>query len=169
MSFKQISFGSPEAFNIVVEIPKGSSNKYEYDEALDVIKLDWVFSGNFHFPLDYGYVPQTRGGDGDHLDAFIITSYPLAVGTIAECRPIGMIELLDRGEEDNKIIAVPLADPQTQHIGSLKDFPDDYEEIFQTFFKELGKQKSKTVELKGFFDAERAREEIVKAHEEYEP
>src|SRR3990167_8529121 len=110
MSYKNIPLGKPEQFNAVVEISKGGENKYEYDENLDSIKLDWVFSGGFHFPFDYCYIPQTRGGDGDHLDVFIIASHPLQIGTIVECRPVGMIELLDRGEEDNKILAVPVAD-----------------------------------------------------------
>src|SRR3989344_6975947 len=110
MSYKDIPLGTAEEFNVMVEIPKGSENKYEYDDDLDIIKLDWVFTGGFHFPFDYGFMPETRGGDGDNLDVFVINSHSLTVGTVAKCRAIGMIELLDMGVEDNKILAVPISD-----------------------------------------------------------
>jgi len=121
MSYKNIPLGTVEEFNVIVEIPKGSENKYEYDEDLDVIKLDWVFSGGFHFPFDYGYIPETRGGDGDHLDAFVFSSHPIDFGAVVKCRAIGMIELIDRGEEDNKILAVALADPKYTSHKELSD------------------------------------------------
>src|SRR3989344_575638 len=104
MGFKNIPFGSPEKFNVVLEIPTGSRNKYEYDEELDAIKLDFVFSENFKYIFNYGYIPETRGGDSDHLDCIILAPCPIDIGTIVECGPIGIIEMLDRGEEDNKII-----------------------------------------------------------------
>ena len=164
MSYKNLPFGSIDAFNVVIEIPKGSQNKYEYDEELDLIKLDWVFTDGFCFPFDYGYIPETRGGDGDHLDAFVLSSIPIEIGTICQCRAIGIIKLLDRGEEDDKILAIPLADPQLKNIQSLEDFKENYEKIFREFFKELEKQKNKIIEIKEFSDSTKAKEELVIAH-----
>ena len=167
MTYKNIPFGTINKFNVVIEIPKQSKNKYEYDEDLDAIKLDWVFTGGFHFPFDYGYIPETRGGDGDHLDAFIFSSHPIAMGTIVECRTIGMIELLDREEEDNKILAVPLVDPEYKTYQKLSDLTFDYKTIFEEFFKELGIQKNKTMEIKGFRDKQVADSVLEMAHKNY--
>jgi len=160
MSFKHIPLGSPEVFNVIVEISKGSPNKYEYDEALDIIKLDFVFKNGFVFPFDYGYIPQTRGGDGDTLDVIILTPHPLETGTIVEAQAIGMIEMLDRGEQDNKIIAIPLACEEYKDIQSIKDLPETQLEAFRRAYKELGIQKNKIVEIKAFLDKDRAIQEI---------
>lgn len=164
MGYKNIPFGKTDKFNVIIEIPKGSRNKYEYDEDLDIIKLDWVFSGEFCFPFDYGYIPETRGGDGDHLDAFVFSSHPIALGTVVECRAIGMIELLDRGEKDNKILAVPTADPFYTNHQELSDLDFDYKSIFEEFFKELGVQKNKILTIKGFRDRASAVRELECAH-----
>ena len=167
MSLRDVPFGNIKAFNVIVEIPTGSEVKYEYDENIDEIKLDWVFSGGFQFPFNYGFIPQTKGGDGDHLDAFILNDNPLHIGSIIECRAIGIIELLDRGEEDNKILAVPVADPSSKKYQSIDDLPKDYLEIFKKFFKELGVQKNKTLEIKGFHDAAIAKKELKKSNEAF--
>ena len=164
MSYKNIPLGAPEKFNVIMEIPKGSEVKYEYDEEFDIIKMDWVFTGGFCFPFDYGYVPQTRGGDGDMLDVFVLGSRSAALGTLVQCRPIGMIELLDRGEQDNKILAVPIQDPNTSKIENLDDLDFDYKTIFTKFFKELGIQKNKIVEIKSFGDKNTALKELELAH-----
>ena len=164
MGYKDVPLGEPDKFNVVIEISKGSENKYEYDEDLDLIKLDWVFTGGFCFPCDYGYIPETRGGDGDHLDVFVINSHPLQIGIIVECRPIGMIELLDRGEEDNKILAVPVVDAKYHNCKDLEGLNFDYKSLFEDFFKELGVQKDKVVKIKGFRSPKVAIEEIKLAH-----
>ena len=167
MSYKNIPFGNTDKFNVVIEIPRGSENKYEYDEGLDVIKLDWVFSGGFCFPFDYGFIPETRGGDGDHLDAFVFCPHPIAIGTIVECRAIGMIELLDRREEDNKILAVPISDPKYKNHNELADLNFDYKNIFGKFFKDIGIQKSKILEVKGFRDKITAVKKLESAHKNF--
>lgn len=167
MSFKHTPFGTPEKFNVVLEIPKGSRAKYEYDEKLDIIKLDFVFSKDFGFIHNYGYIPETRGGDGDHLDAFILGDYRLAVRTIIPCRAIGMIELVDKGEEDNKIIAAPVADEGLRGLVSVKNISEEHRRQFELFFKEVGVQKNKTTEIKRFLDKKRAVHELTRAHERY--
>lgn len=165
MSFKDIPFGTKEKFNIVVEIQKGDPNKYEYSEELDNLILDWVFTEGFSFPFNYGYIPQTRGGDGDALDVFIIGDQPLEPGVIVQCKAIGIIELLDRGEQDDKVIAVPLADPKYSKFNEIEELPFDYKKIFEEFFAGLGKQKSKTLEIKGFHNSGRAMKEIGDSYE----
>ena len=160
MSFKDIPFGSKDKFNVVVEISKGSPNKYEYSEELDNLILDWVFTDGFSFPFNYGYIPQTRGGDGDALDVFIVGDQPLDPGVIVECKAVGMIELLDRGEQDDKIIAVALADSTYSKYEELEELSLDYKKVFEDFFAGLGVQKSKTLEIKGFHGSARATKEI---------
>ena len=167
MSYKNIPFGTAEKFNVVVEIPRKGGIKYEYDEEWDEIKVSAIFNDSFSFPCDYGYVPQTRGGDGDHLDVFVLGSQSVALGTIVECRPVGMIELLDRGEKDDKILAVPIADPTSAKIEKLEDLPFDYKTVFETFFKELGVQRNKTMEIKGYKDKTVALQELELAHKNF--
>ena len=168
MSYKHIPFGAAEKFNVVVEIPKGCEVKYEYDEEWDEIKVSGIFEKGFSFPFDYGYVPQTRGGDGDHLDVFVIGSKSIASGAIVECRAIGMIELIDRGEKDDKILAVPVSDPVSKNYKGLEDLPFDYKTIFETFFKELGIQRNKTMETKGYRDVSVAIKELELAHKNFD-
>jgi len=162
MNFKDIPFGSPEEFNVLIEVPKGSKLKYEYDEGTDAMKLDFVFGGDFEFISNYGLIPGTKGGDGDHLDCHVLGDNPAIVGTIILSRPIGIIELSDRGEMDNKIIAVPVSDPVFTNVKTWDDLPVDLSDKFREFFKEIGIQKKKTMEIKGFYGKDRAIEEIKK-------
>lgn len=164
MSFKNIPLGTKDKFNVIVEIAKESPNKYEYDENLDNLVLDWVFTDGFGFPFNYGYIPQTKGGDGDALDVFIIGDHQIDPGVIVECKAIGIIELLDRGEQDDKILAVALADPEYSKYNEIEDLNFDYKILFEKFFTELAKQKNKTFEIKGFHSASRAVKEIEKSH-----
>ena len=163
MSYKNIPFGGVEKFNVLVETPKGSAHKYEYSEKLDAIVLDFIYTGGFCFPYNYGFIPETLGGDGDNLDAFVLTANPILPGVIVPCRAIGIIELLDRGEEDNKIICVPVTDRDYKSCENLSELSFDYKTIFENFFKEVVVQKNKIIEIKGFFDKARAIEAITEA------
>src|ERR1700735_2142488 len=107
---------SPEMINVIIEIPKGSHNKYEFDEKLGVFKLDRVFYSPFYYPLDYGFIPQTRSEDGDHLDALVIGSDPLPMGVVVAVRPIGMMKMVDGGDLDFKILAVQAKNPRFDMI-----------------------------------------------------
>lgn len=167
MSYKNLPFGEIEKFNVIVETPKGSQNKYEYDESLDLIKFECSFNNGFCFPFDYGSAPQTLGGDNDPLDVFIISDHPSHPGTITECKPIGMIELLDQEEVDNKIIAVGVRDKTYNKLESIDELKFDYEKIFRDFFKELAIQKTKKMEIKGFRDKKIAIDYIKEAIENF--
>ncbi|MSU54760.1 MAG: inorganic diphosphatase [Candidatus Staskawiczbacteria bacterium] len=167
MSYENIQFGTPEKFNVVVEIQKGGQVKYEYDEEWHEIKVSAIFKNGFGFPFDYGFIPETRGGDGDHLDVFVLGSQSVQMGMIVECRPIGMIELIDRGEKDDKILAIPLNDLGSENIKTLEDLPFDYKKIFEEFFKELAVQRKKIMEIKGYKDVETAIKELELANKNF--
>lgn len=150
-----------------MEIPKGSEKKYEYDEKLGEFKLDFIFTGGFHFPFAYGLVPETLADDGDHLDAFIITDEPLKQGDVVQVKPIGVIDLLDRGQGDNKILCVPAASPDAKKYQTIEDLDFDYTKLFTEFFAELGRQKNKVIEIIGFRGQDRAVDELQACHERY--
>ena len=162
MDLKKIPFGTKEAFNVLLEIYKGSPNKYEYDEKSQLLKLDFVFKDGFTFAYNYGLIPETKADDGDHLDAIVLSNGALVMGSVVTCRTIGMIELIDRGEEDNKIIAVPIVDENYVNVQSIKNLPESWMEEAKNFFAELAIQKNKIMEIKGFLDKDRALEELDK-------
>lgn len=149
MSIKNLKAGQnyPEVFNVVIEIPKGSRNKYEYDEELDIIKLDRVNYAAMSHPYDYGFIPQTRSEDGDHLDAFVILDSSVFPGCLVEARPVGVLYMIDDGEKDEKIIAVPASDPRYDHIKDLADLSPHLPKEIEHFFAHYKDLQNKTVEI----------------------
>ena len=115
-----ISWGeTPEEINVIVEINKGSKNKYEIDKATGLISLDRVMHTSQDYPFDYGFVPQTHWHDGDPLD--LLTTHPLFPGCLVKARPIGVIHMIDTGDRDEKIIAVPIKDKRFEGYRDIKD------------------------------------------------
>lgn len=161
---------APDVVNVVVEIPKGSHNKYEFDEKLGVIKLDRVLYSPFYYPLDYGFIPQTRSEDGDHLDVLVIGSDPVPVGCVLEVRPIGILGMIDSGEPDAKILAVQAKNPRFDAIKDIKDIetfsPHLLKEVVH-FFEHYKDLQGKKVETNGWSDASAAKAEIKKAADAY--
>lgn len=161
---------APEVVNAVIEIPKGSNNKYEYDEERGVFKLDRVLYSPVFFPLDYGFIPETRSEDGDHLDILVIGSDPVFSGCVVEARPVGLLKMIDSGEADFKILAVQEKNPRFSHVKSLEDVeaanPHLIKELehFLMVYKEL---QGKKVELQGWGDLAAAHAEIKKAQEAF--
>ena len=102
--------GTKDAMNVIIEIPKDSHNKYEIDKKTGLIKLDRANYSSAAYPFDYGFVPQTLWDDGDALDVVMLTTYPLTVGVLAQARPVAILNMTDSGDEDSKIIAVPVED-----------------------------------------------------------
>ncbi len=162
MNIKNIPLGSPEKFNAFIETPKGSKIKYEIDEELDLMRVNFVFQGDFAWIYNYGLIPQTKAPDNDHLDVYVLGDNPIQSGLVVVCRPIGMIELLDRGQGDNKIIALPFNDVSFSGVNSLEDLPKSIQGDFTKFHQEVGIQKNKKMEILGFHGKERAIEEIKK-------
>lgn len=159
---------APEIFNAVVEIPRGSSNKYEFDEELGVFKLDRTLYSPVHYPLDYGFIPHTRSEDGDHLDVMILGGDPLFTGCVVRARPIGLLRMTDNGEEDCKILAVQADNPRLSGIRDIKDIesfnPHLLKEISHFFdiYKHL---QGKKVAVLDWTNAEDAMGEIRKSME----
>lgn len=156
-------FGKIEAFNVRVEIPEGSSVKYEYSEELGALVADFIFQNGFAWPFNYGEILGTKGGDGDKLDAIVLSTHPLHPGSIAVCRAIAMAEIIDRGEIDNKIICVPVVDRDLEFYQDLDSLSEEQLRSYEDFFRELAVQKNKILEIKGFHNRERAEEEIKKS------
>ena len=162
---------APEVVNVVIEIPKGSNNKYEFDEALGVMKLDRVFYSPFFYPLDYGFIPRTRSEDGDHLDALVIGSDPVPPGMLVEARPIGMLNMVDSGDPDAKILCVQAKNPRFDAIKDIADIetfqPHLLKELvhFMEHYKDL---QGKKVETHGWNNKDAAYAEIRKAAAAYQ-
>ena len=161
--------GTVDEMNVIIEIPKGSKNKYEIDKETGMIALDRVMHTSQDYPFDYGFVPQTLWDDGDALDVLLLTTYPLAPGILVRARPVAVLKMLDGGESDDKVIAVPTEDPRFNEIKDLKDVnPHTLKEI-EHFFATYKKIQNKEVETNGFEDAASAKagfERSVKLYQE---
>ncbi|HEX5429805.1 MAG TPA: inorganic diphosphatase [Patescibacteria group bacterium] len=167
MNIKELPFGTAEEFNVVIEIPQGSQDKYEYDEELDVIKLDRVLYGAQRYPANYGFVPETRAADGDHTDVLLFSTNPIPSATIVVARPIGIMEMVDSGEVDNKILAVPVKDPRFNNVSDFKDLSEHTPKEIQNFFETYKALQGKKVEIKGFAGKESAIKELEETYKSY--
>lgn len=167
MSLKDVPFGSPEKFNVVIEISQGSQDKYEYDEKLDVIKLDRVLFSAQRYPANYGFIPETRADDGDHTDVLLFSTNPIFPGAVVEARAIGFMNMNDGGEIDNKILAVPTEDPRFAHVKSLAELPEHSPKEIKNFFETYKILQNKTVTVGEFESAEKALEYIEKTRAAY--
>lgn len=168
MSLHNVPIGekAPEIVDSVIEIPKGSHNKYEFDEKLGVLKLDRVLYSPVFYPLDYGFIPETRSEDGDHLDIMIIGGDPTFPGCVVSARPIGLLKMIDSGEEDFKILAVQKDNPRLDTIKDIKDVESSNPHLLKEiahFFKVYKDLQGKKVELGDWEGKEQAQAEIVRA------
>lgn len=160
---KEISAGTAEEMNVIVEIPKGSKNKYEIDKETGLIALDRVMHTSQDMPFDYGFVPQTLWEDGDPLDVVILTTHPLHPGILAKVRPVGMMDMVDDGESDVKIIAVPVKDPRWNDVKDLGDINPHTLKEMEHYFTTYKKLQNKEVLIKGFGDKQAAMDAFSKA------
>jgi inorganic pyrophosphatase len=158
----------PEVIYVVVEIPKKSRNKYEYDEKGGFVKLDRVLFSSLHYPGDYGFIPQTLHDDGDPLDVLVMTNEPTFSGCVIEARPLGIFHLVDKGQTDDKILAVPHTDPLFNAYHSLDDVPPHFLAEVTHFFNVYKDLESVEVEGRGWDGLERAYAEISHAVEQYQ-
>lgn len=159
----------PEEINVIVEIPKGSHNKYEFDKETGLIKLDRANYNATPYPCEYGFVPQTLGEDGDALDVLLLATYPLMPGVLVTMRPIALMEMTDSGEPDSKIIGVPVDDRRWDDIQNLDDLNQHTLREFQHFFETIKQLKAKpaVVVVHGFKDKKRAQKELQKGIDLY--
>ncbi len=157
----------PEEFNTIIEIPKGSHNKYEVDKETGLIKLDRANYGPSPYPFDYGFAPQTLWDDNDPLDVIVVTTNPLAPGILVKVRPVAVIDMIDDGESDYKIIAVPVKDMRFDKVQDLQDLNEHAIKEYQNFFETYKDLKNKTVEIPGIYGKEKAKEALMRSVELY--
>lgn len=130
----------PRRLNAVIEIPRGSRNKYELDKESGLFRLDRLLYSAVHYPGDYGFIPRTLAEDNDPLDILVMTTVPTFTGCLIEARPIGVLIMHDKGETDEKVLAVPVRDPLYQEYEDLKDVAPHFlleVEHFFTIYKDL--------------------------------
>ena len=161
---------SPEIINVFVEIARGSQNKYEFDKEAGGFRLDRVLYSPMHYPLDYGFVPQTLSEDGDPLDVLILGSDPVFPGCVVSVRPIGLLKMIDSGDLDYKILGVQHDNPRFDNIKTLEDIkisnPHLLREIAH-FFAEYKRLQGKITEVTDWMDTDFAKNEIKKATANY--
>ncbi len=145
-----ITPGTVDKINVIIEINKGSKNKYEIDKETGLIALDRAMHTSQDYPFDYGFIPQTLWDDGDAVDVVVLTTYPLFPGVLVRVRPVAIMSMIDSGEADDKIIAVPVDDPRFNNIKDLSDVnPHTIKEI-EHFFLTYKKIQNKEVTISGF-------------------
>jgi inorganic pyrophosphatase len=159
----------PDEINVIIEIPKGSANKYEVDKDTGLIKLDRANYSSAPYPFDYGFAPQTLWDDGDPLDVVVLTTFPLHPGILVAVRPVAVMDMMDSGESDYKIIAVPVEDKRWDDVQDLGDVNKHSLKEFQHFFETYKALKGKPapVEIRGIYDKAAALEAVKKSVELY--
>ena len=161
--------GEAAVVNSIVEIPKGRRSKFEVDKVTGLIKLDRANYSDAAYPFDYGFVPQTLWDDGDPLDVVVLTTYPLSPGILVAVRPVAIMDMIDSGEGDAKIIAVPVEDKRWEDVQDLSDVNKHTLREFQHFFETYKALKGKPapVEIKGIAGKAEAEAAINKSIELY--
>ena len=165
----ELGENAPEEFNVIIEIPKGSKNKYEIDKKTGLIKLDRAMKSAQDYPFDYGFAPKTLWEDGDALDVVVLSTYPISSGILVVVRPVGVMRMIDGGEGDDKIIAVPVEDPRWEEVKVLEDVNKHQLKEIQHFFETYKTIEKKQVSISGFEgkdEAIAAVEKSVKLYEE---
>lgn len=152
-----------EQVEVVVEIPQGSRNKYEFDHDSGVIRLDRVLHSSVHYPADYGFIPDTLSKDGDPLDALVVVLDPTFPGCHVPARPIGVLRMRDEKGEDEKILAVPAGDPRFDEVADLDDLPPHWLREIENFFATYKLLEEKDTSLLGWDNAQAAREIIAES------
>lgn len=158
---------APKEINVIVEIPKGSKNKYEIDKETGLIALDRALHTAQDYPFDYGFVPQTLWDDNDALDVVLLTTYPLFPGILVNARPVAIMHMTDSGEGDDKVIAVPVGDPRWADVNDLNDINKHTLKEMEHFFTTYKKIQNKEVEVSGFGGKKEAHEAVTKSIELY--
>ncbi len=162
-----ISSGTAEEMNVIIEIPKFSKNKYEIDKETGIIALDRVMHTSQDYPFDYGFVPQTLFDDGDALDVVLLTTYPLAPGILVRARPVAIMGMIDDGERDDKIVAVPVDDPRFDEIKDVADLNKHFIKEMIHFFETYKKVQDKEVTIGDWQGKEAAKEAFIRSCKMY--
>ena len=154
---------SPQKVNALIEIPQGSRAKYEVDKATGLLKLDRVIYSSFHYPVNYGFIPQTLGQDNDPLDILVLCSQSIQSLCLVEANVIGNMQMIDNGEKDDKIIAVATKDPTVNHFTNVNELPKHFIAVLRNYFENYKVLENKVVEIDEFQDKEAAYKVINQA------
>ena len=157
----------PQIVNALIEIPQGSRTKYEIDKETGLLKLDRVIYSSFHYPVNYGFIPQTLGHDGDPLDILVLCSQSIQPLCLVEATVIGNMQMIDTGEEDDKIIAVATKDPSVNHYKDISELPRHFITELRNYFEQYKVLENKEVQIEEFQDKEAAYNIIKESVELY--
>lgn len=158
---------APETVNALIEIPEGSKCKYEIDKKTGLLKLDRVIYSSFHYPVNYGFIPQTLGQDNDPLDILVMCSESIQPLCLVEATVIGNMQMIDSGEKDDKIIAVATNDPSVNHITNIHELPPHFFAVLKNYFEQYKVLENKKVEIDEFQNKETAFKVIEEAIDFY--
>src|SRR5680860_651596 len=150
-----------------VEIPRGSRNKYEYDEATKTFFLDRVLYSSVHYPTDYGFIPDTLAPDGDHLDVLVLVQEPTFPGCVIEVRALGGLDMHDEKGSDFKVLAVPVGDPRYAHVHTLEDLGEHWLREIETFFDTYKLLEPKQTEIRGWHSLEETQRVIAECRAKF--
>jgi len=152
---------------IIVEIPKGSRNKYEYDKEKGIIKFDRTLFSAVHYPCDYGFITDTLAKDGDPLDALVLVWEPTFPGCLIEAKPVGAFKMWDEKGPDEKVLCVPIRDPVWNFVETLEDVPPHLLKEIEHFFSIYKELEEKVTGVEGWVDKAQALEIIKDARKRY--
>jgi inorganic pyrophosphatase len=158
----------PEYVNALIEIPRGSRAKYEIDKESGLIKLDRVIYASMYYPLNYGFIPQTMGEDNDPLDIVVLTQVSVVPLCLIPSKVIGVMQMVDRGEADDKIIAVAEQDPSVSHINDVSDLPVYLRDELTHFFENYKTLENKKVVIDQFLSRDKAYQIIKNSIDHYQ-
>lgn len=159
----------PNIVNVVIEVPKGSRNKYEYDHEAGKIKLDRVLFSSIHYPADYGFAVNTLAEDGDEVDVLVLIEEPTFPGCLIQAKPIGLLLMHDENGKDSKVLAVPTDDPRWSDTSDINEIPGQIRTEVEDFFLTYKKLESKEVSSDGWLGADRAKAYLVQSQTEHQP
>jgi inorganic pyrophosphatase len=163
-----IGAGVPEEFSALIEISKGSRVKYELDKETGLLKVDRILYSSVIYPANYGFIPQTLGEDGDPLDVLVLMQEPVQPLSILRARPIGMMQMVDEGENDEKIICVHLDDPEYRSYEHHSELPEHRLNELRRFFQDYKVLEGKEVKVGDFSNPDEAKDAIRHAMDLYE-
>jgi len=146
----------PKVFKAIIEIPKGSNNKYELDKGSGLLRIDRVLSSSVHYPANYGFIPQTLGEDDDPLDVLVYCTEEIPPMCLCEARAVGLMTMMDHGQPDHKVISVLTTDPVYSDFFKASDFPKHIFKMLRQFFEEYKNLEGKEVAVDEILPAEAA-------------
>jgi inorganic pyrophosphatase len=158
MNLTEVPLGpdAPSRVNTIIEIPKGSTNKYEIDPKTGIIRLDRVLFSPLFYPCDYGYIPQTLYSDGDAIDTLVLMTHPTFPGCVVEGRPLGLLKMSDDTGQDDKVICSAPKDPRFEEVETLEDMSDHVRREIVHFFEVYKALEEKSVQVLGWASRDEA-------------